>query len=87
MFGPGHHETVVRLGTFQGATLLTVTHRDFADLAPAVPSVAYLSQIAAGLQEAHGWGAERIGTYRARAPGVRGAWTADQISNLARSVA
>ena len=86
-FGPGHYETVVRLGTFQGAALLTVTHRDVADLAPAAPSVAYLSQIARGLQEAHGWGAERIGTYLARAPGVRGAWTADQISDLARSVA
>lgn len=86
-FGPGHYETVVRLGTFQGAALLTVTHGDVADLAPAAPSVAYLSQIAAGLQEAHGWGAERIGTYLAGAPGVRGVWTADQISDVARSVA
>ncbi len=86
-FGPGLYETVVRLGTFQGAALLTVTHRDVGDLAPAAPSIAYLSQIAIGLQEAHGWGAERIGTYLARAPGVRGAWTADRISDIARSVA
>jgi hypothetical protein len=85
--GPGHYETIVRLGVCEGAPLLTVTHGDVADLAPAAPSAAYLSQIATGLHEAHGWGAERIGTYLAPAPGVRGAWTADQIADVARSVA
>ena len=84
--GPGLYETIVRLGAYEGAPLLTVTHGDVADLTPAAPSAAYLAQIAAGLHEAHGWGAERIGTYLAPAPGVRGAWTADQIADVARSV-
>lgn len=86
-FGRGHYETIVRLGVYEGTPLLTVTHGAVADLAPAAPSAAYLSQIATGLHEAHGWRADKIGTYLARAPGVRGAWTADQIADVARSVA
>jgi len=85
--GPGRYETIVRLGVYEGAPLLTVTSGDVADLVPAAPSAAYLSQIATGLHEAHGWHARRIGTYLAAAPGVRGAWTADQIAEVARSVA
>lgn len=85
--GPGLYETVVRLGAQDGAPLLTVTHGDVAELPPAAPSAAYVSQIATGLHEAHGWGAERIGTYLAGAPGVRGAWTAAQLAEVARSVA
>jgi hypothetical protein len=84
--GPGHYETIVRLGVLDGAPLLTVTHGDVADLVPAAPSATYLSQIATGLCEAHGWDAERIGTYLAPAPGVRRVWTADQIADLARPV-
>lgn len=86
-FGPGYYETVLRLGAHEGAPLLTVTHDDASALTPAAPSAAYLSQISAGLHEAHGWDAERIGTYLGAAPGVRGAWTADQITEIARSVA
>ena len=85
--GSGHYDTILRLGAYEGAPLLTVTHGEVADLTPAAPSAAYLSQIATGLREAHGWTAERIGTYLAAAPGVRGAWTADQIADVARSVA
>ena len=85
--GPGHYETIVRLGVFAGDPLLTVTHGEVADLTLAAPSAAYLSQIAIGLHEAHGWGAERIATYLASAPGVRGAWTVDRIADVARAVA
>jgi hypothetical protein len=84
--GPGHYETIVRLGVYEDAPLLTVTHGDIADLVPAAPSAAYMSQISTGLHEAHLWGAERIGTYLAPAPGVRRAWTADQIADVARAV-
>lgn len=86
-FGPGNYETIVRFGVYEGLPLLTVTHGDVAALAPAAPSAAYLSQIATGLHEAHGWGADTIGTYLAPAPGIRTAWTAEQIADLARSVA
>lgn len=82
--GPGTYESIVRLGVHEGAVLLTVTHGDVADLTLAAPSAAYLSQIAIGLHEAHGWDPEQIGTYVARAPGVRGAWTADDVADVAR---
>ncbi len=84
--GPGHYETIVRLGVYAGAPLLTVTHGDPADLTPAAPSAAYMSQICAGLHEAHLWGAEQVGEYLAPAPGVRCAWTEDQIADVARAV-
>ena len=86
-FGPGLYETIVPLGTLEGAPLLTVTHGDVAELALAAPSAAYLGQIATGLHEAHRWGAQQIGTYLAGAPGVRGAWTAAQLAEVARSAA
>lgn len=84
--GRGHYATLVRLGDHEGVPLLTVTHGDVADLVPAAPSAAYISQIATGLNEAHLWGAERIGTYLAPAPGVRLDWSADQIADIARAV-
>ena len=84
--GPGHYETIVRLGVRADAPLLTVTHGDVADLVLAAPSEAYLSQICAGLHEAHFWGAEHIGTYLAPVPGVSRAWTEGQIVEVARTV-
>lgn len=83
--GPGHYETIVRLGVYDGSPLLTVTHGDVAELVPTAPSAAYMTQICTGLHEAHMWDAERIGTYLAPAPGVRPAWTADQIEDIARA--
>jgi hypothetical protein len=83
--GSGLYETVVRLGVYEGAPLLTVTYSDVAALAPAAPSAAYLAQIATGLHEAHGWAADRIATYLAPAPGVHGAWTADEIVDVVRA--
>lgn len=84
--GHGYYATIVRLGDHEGAPLLTVTHSDIADLVSAAPSAAYISHIASGLHEAHLWDVERIATYLAPAPGVRGAWTADQIADVARAV-
>ena len=84
--GPGHYETIVRLGVHAGAPLLTVTHSDVADLVPAAPSAAYMSQICAGLHEAHFWGAKHVGRYLAPAPGVSCAWTEDQIAEVARAM-
>ena len=84
--GPGYYETIVRLGFYAGAPLLTVTHSDVADLVPAAPSATYMAQICAGLHEAHCWGAQHMGTYLAPVPGVSGAWTEDQIAEVARAV-
>ena len=84
--GPGYYETIVRLGVCDGAPLLTVTHGDVADLVPAAPSETYMSQICAGLHEAHCWGAEHMGKYLAPVPGVSRAWTEHQIEEVARAV-
>lgn len=83
--GPGHYETVVRLGVHAGAPLLTVTHSDVADLVPAAPSATYVSQICVGLHEAHRWSAEHMGRYLARVPAVSCGWTEDQIVQVARA--
>jgi hypothetical protein len=87
VFGPGLYETIVRLGAHDGAPLLTVTHSDVARLPAAAPSAAYVSQIATGLHESHGWGPERIGEYLAGVPGARRAWTATSLAQVARRAA
>jgi hypothetical protein len=84
--GPGHYETVVRLGELDGAPMFTITHHDIAGLPLAAPTPAYLRWIALGLREAHGYDAARIGRYLAAAPGVAGAWTEAQIEALADSM-
>jgi len=69
--GPGRYETVVRLGTLDGMPLLTLTaHR--CDAAPLNgPSEAYLSTMATGLREGHGWDAERIRSYLSTIAGAQ----------------
>ena len=84
VMGPGRYETITRVGELEGAPMFTVTHGDIAALEPAAPSASYLRWIAAGLREAHGWGAERIAEYLADAPGANGAWTTAEIAALAR---
>jgi hypothetical protein len=81
--GPGHYETVVRLGELEGASMFTITHHDVASLTPAAPTAAYLVWIAVGLREAHGYDDARIARYLVTAPGVRDAWTEAGIAALA----
>lgn len=73
--GPGRYETVVRLGSFEGIPMYTVTHGTVADLDPVAPSAPYLAWIATGLIEAHGWSTERVIEYLHAAPGVQLGWT------------
>jgi hypothetical protein len=82
--GPGRYETVARLGERDGVPMFTVTHGDVADLEPAAPSAAYVRWIAAGLREAHGWDGARIADYLSAAPGVKGAWTVDDLTAIAQ---
>lgn len=81
-YGPGHYETLIRVGTRQGAPMVTFTS-DRHDRPLAAPSGAYLSTMAMGLREAHGWSAARVGTYLAGVPGSTGSWTADEVTALA----
>lgn len=81
--GPGRYATVTRLGERDGAPMFTVTHDDVGSLEPAAPSPPYLRWISTGLREAHGWDEDRIATYLTAAPGVKGAWTWDEVAALA----
>lgn len=80
--GPGRYETVTRLGVRDGAPMFTVTHDEVASLELAAPSAPYLRWISAGLREAYGWDGDRIATYLTAAPGVKGAWTWQEIATL-----
>jgi hypothetical protein len=82
--GPGHYETVVRLGELDGSPMFTITHHDVASLPLAAPTSAYLQWISAGLREAHGYDDHRIGRYLAAAPGAAGAWSEAEIEELSR---
>jgi hypothetical protein len=80
--GRGLYETVVRLGERDRVPMFTITHHDVGSLPPTAPSAAYLRWISAGLREAHGYDAARTARYLAAAPGVRGAWSEDDLVAL-----
>lgn len=83
--GPGHYETVVRLGELDGSPMFTITHHDVPSLPLAAPTAAYLQWISAGLREAHGYDEARIARYLGAAPGVAGVWSEKEIEELSRS--
>ncbi len=83
--GPGHYETVVRVGELDGAPMFTITHHDIASLPLAAPAPTYLQWISAGLREAHGYDEIRIARYLAAAPGAAGVWSEAELEELCRS--
>lgn len=84
--GPGHYETLVRLGELDGIAMFTITHHDVPSLPLAAPTAPYLRWIAVGLREAHGYDATRAARYLIQAPGVRGAWTEAELIEVAESL-
>lgn len=70
--GVGGYSVLVRVGERRGAPLVTFT-RD-RDPAPslAAPSDAYLTTMATGLRESHGWSPMQIDRYLASLPGTAG---------------
>src|SRR5262245_788556 len=83
--GPGHYETVVRLGELDGAPMFTITHHDVPSLTLSAPAAVYLRWISVGLREAHGYDAAQIARYLAAAPGAAGAWSESELEALADS--
>lgn len=84
-YGPGRYETIVHLGELDDAPLLTLTAPwGMEDVRPAAPSAAYLTVIATGLRESHGWTAHQVADYLAGWPGVRPAWTTDRLRDICR---
>ncbi|MCW2842323.1 MAG: histone deacetylase [Nocardioides sp.] len=62
--GPGRYETLVEVGTYDDAPLLTFTSPHGADHVPHTrPRPAYLAMLATGLRESRGWDDERVREY------------------------
>jgi len=69
--GPGRYETILHAGDADGIPMLTFTAPWQAHQAePKPPAARYLSMLAAGLRETHGWSAARTAAYLRRLPGV-----------------
>lgn len=65
--GPGHYETLVEVGRIAGAPMLTFTAPHGIDhVDHNAPSASYLSMLADGLREGHGWDDDRVSAYFAR---------------------
>lgn len=77
----GLYESVLHLGHLDGLPMITLTTTRRPRLA--APAAAYLRTVAAGLREAHGWTAERVAAYLARAEGVRPPWSLGDLRHAA----
>ncbi|MER5268641.1 histone deacetylase [Actinosynnema sp. NPDC002837] len=80
VLGPGRYETLLHLGEHDGHPALTFTAPwSAADVEHTKPSAPYLTMLAAGLAETHGWTARRIADYLA---GRTPFWSAAEIAAL-----
>jgi len=62
--GPGHYETLVQVGTHEGAPMLTFTApHGSSHVEHTEPSGPYLEMLARGLRESHCWDDDRIAAY------------------------
>ncbi|MBM7368489.1 histone deacetylase [Gordonia hydrophobica] len=62
--GTGLYSRLLRVGTLDGAPILTFTARHAIDDVPHVaPTQPYLAMIGAGLVESHGWSSDAIASY------------------------
>ncbi|PWH07368.1 histone deacetylase [Brachybacterium endophyticum] len=62
--GPGHYETLLRVGERDGLPMLTFTSPVGATgMTATQPTPAYLDMLAEGLRQAHGWDRERANAY------------------------
>ena len=73
--GDGRYETVLHVADVAGYPVLTFTAPcDADDVEPSRPAPRYLSMLAAGLRESHGWSRSEVVSYLAALPGVDGRW-------------
>ncbi|MBM0277717.1 histone deacetylase [Micromonospora tarensis] len=81
--GPGRYETLLCPGSRDDVPMLTFTAPDGVSVARCRPPASiYLSMIARGLRESHGWPAERITDYLAARPGVADGWPPEALAAL-----
>lgn len=78
--GDGRYETLVCPGSIDGVPLVTFTCPWSADqMEWRPPSPAYLSMIAGGLMEAHGWHVGEVVDYLSELRGIAGAWSREAL--------
>lgn len=81
--GEGRYETLIYVGHDGQIPMVTFTAPwGIGDVPLLSPSHAYLRMLGQGLQESHGWDAQRVGEYLASMRGAHGSWTAGQIADL-----
>lgn len=81
--GEGRYETLIYVGHDGQIPMVTFTAPwGIGDVPLLSPSHAYLRMLGQGLQESHGWDAQRVGEYLASLRGAHGYWTAGQIADL-----
>lgn len=80
-FGDGRYETLVCPATLDGIPVLTFTAPwRSTDVAWNRPSALYVSMLASGLHESHGWDADAIAAYLAGRPGIDGRWSPAELA-------
>lgn len=85
--GQGRYETVLCAGHRDGHPVLTFTAPWRAgDVATRPPAPGYLTTIARGLRESHGWDRGRITDYLGARPGVTGHWGRPDLHALVSRV-
>ncbi|MEU6038026.1 histone deacetylase [Actinomadura sp. NPDC047616] len=83
--GPGHYETVLKVGERDGHPMLTFTAPHGAGRAVLnAPSAPYLTMLARGLRDAHGWRTGQVAAYLRACPGARDVWSEPAIAALLR---
>lgn len=80
VYGPGRYETVHRVGTLDGAPVLTFTADRPERLTPTPPVAAYLRMLAAGLAESHRCGLDDVVDYLRLSPVVAASWSRTALS-------
>jgi hypothetical protein len=78
--GPGRYESLHVVDRIDELPVVTFTASTPPDLNP--PVEPYLSTIARGLAEAHGWGSAEIADYLLARPGVGDAWDEASLRSL-----
>lgn len=81
--GPGRYETLIHAGDLDGYPVFTFTAPWIASAkAPNPPAAAYLTTIARGLRESHGWSTEAVVGYLSGLNSVAERWSAAELTGL-----
>ncbi|WP_036567060.1 hypothetical protein [Nocardia sp. BMG51109] len=81
--GDGRYETLLHVADLGDVPVLTFTSPwDPETVELNEPTPHYLSMLAAGLRESHGWGRAEVASYLSELPGVQGLWQREDLDHL-----